>query len=109
MDKIGRCLKNGIYYFLIMPVMALSSLLVLLIWALCVPAVCLLAGLHLSAQSGDGRIEIPADQITCICPPGANKLYELKSFKKSSLSGIPSGMLNQFKAYLNNNNVTDMS
>lgn len=32
MDKIGRCLKNGIYYFLIMPVMALSSLLVLLIW-----------------------------------------------------------------------------
>jgi len=40
---------------------------------------------------------------------GGNKLYELKSFKKSSLSGIPTNQLNQFKAYLNNNNVTDMS
>ena len=38
--------------------------------ALCMPAVCLLAGLPLSAQSGDGRIEIPADQIPCICPSG---------------------------------------
>lgn len=40
---------------------------------------------------------------------GANKLYELKSYIKSSLSGIPTGLLNQFKAYLNNNNVTNMS
>jgi hypothetical protein len=30
--KIGRYLKNGIYYFVVMPVMAFSSLFMLLLW-----------------------------------------------------------------------------